>query len=185
MCVAARLYRCLMCLFRLFRLYVYSGFATEDQLNYVWEEVKYFFWGDREANFNIPSIHELRQQRKAGTTSSTNANGTNGSHQASGEETVVTEMDKLSILDCEDSAGLQPVMTHALDFISAAGFAKYSNYTPSFKHLLDYVLVQRRDFEVVRVAPMPSDEVLSEFTALPSAVLPSDHIAIAVDLRWK
>lgn len=181
----------------------HSGFATEDQLNYVWEEVKYFFWGDREANFNIPSIHELRQQRKATTTteeaihhgSSPNArSGADRSASPSklarteshGKEAELSgELHKLDIMACEDSAGLQPVMTHSLDFMSAAGFAKYSNYTPTFKHLLDYILVQRAHFETVRVAPMPSDEVLSEFTALPSPVMPSDHVAIAVDLRWK
>lgn len=164
----------------------FSGFATEDQLNYVWEEVKYFFWGDREANFNIPSIHELRQQRKTACSDAiTNAdNSANGSARTA-EMDLTDEVDKMDILQCEDSAGLQPVMSHALEFMSAAGFAKYSNYTPSFKHLLDYILVQRRHFEVVRVAPMPSDELLSEFTALPSAVMPSDHVAIAVDLRWK
>ena len=76
-------------------------------------------------------------------------------------------------------------MTHRLGLMSAAGFAPYSNYTPTFKQLLDYILVQERDFEVVRVAPMPSEQLFSEFEALPSAVIPSDHVAIAVDLRWK
>lgn len=180
-------YMCCMPYFHFRSIIFYSGFVTEDQLNYVWEEVKYFFWGDREANFNIPSIHELRQQRKAaGTTSNSASDLKHNNHQSnSTDENLITEIDKLNILESEDSAGLQPVMTHTLDFISAAGFAKYSNYTPSFKHLLDYVLVQRRDFEVMRVAPMPNDELLSEFTAMPSAVLPSDHVAIAVDLRWK
>lgn len=40
-----------------------SGFATEEQLNHVWEELKYFYWGDRESNFNFTSIHEARRLR--------------------------------------------------------------------------------------------------------------------------
>jgi hypothetical protein len=40
------------------------GQATEEQLNHVWEELKYFCWGDRESNFNFTSIHEARRLRQ-------------------------------------------------------------------------------------------------------------------------
>jgi hypothetical protein len=40
------------------------GQATEEQLNHVWEELKYFYWGDRESNFNFTSIHEARRLRQ-------------------------------------------------------------------------------------------------------------------------
>lgn len=160
-------------------LLLFSGFATEDQLNHVWEEVKHFFWGDREANFNFVSIHDHKEKRKKAEEDRTKALKDSGVDSA---EELAAEMNAMSVLD---SAGLQPVMKHHLGFFSAGGFAPYSNYTPSFKQLLDYILVQESCFEVVRVAPMPSDEVFAEFTALPSAVIPSDHVAIAVDLRWK
>lgn len=146
-------------------------------MNHVWEEVKHFFWGDREANFNFTSIHEHKEKRRQAE-EERRKNGEGGD----AVDALSEEVDCMSVLE---SAGLQPVVTHNLGLISAAGFAPYSNYTPSFKQLLDYILVQKRDFEVLRIAPMPSDEVFSEFTALPSAVIPSDHVAIAVDLRWK
>jgi len=145
----------------------------------VWEEVKHFFWGDREANFNFVSIHDHKEKRKKAEEERAKALKESGVDSA---EVLAAELSALSVLD---SAGLQPVITHRLGLFSAGGYAPYSNYTPSFKQLLDYVLVQESCFEVVRVAPMPSDEVFAEFTALPSAVIPSDHVAIAVDLRWK
>jgi hypothetical protein len=37
--------------------------------------------------------------------------------------------------------------------------------------------------EVVRVAPFPSHAQLSASRALPSETCPSDHVAVAVDLR--
>lgn len=147
----------------LFRLSI-SGFATDEQLNYVWEELKYFFWGDRETNFNFTSIHEARKQKQLAERADQQSEGAENS---------------------EMSAGLQPVMRHDLGLISAAGFPAFSNYTPTFQHCLDYVLVQERDFSVLRVAPCPGHEVLGEFTALPSAVIPSDHISIVVDLCFK
>jgi hypothetical protein len=39
------------------------------------------------------------------------------------------------------------------------------------------------EWETVRVAPFPSVAVLSADVGLPSPVFPSDHLAIAVDLR--
>lgn len=30
----------------------------------MWEELKYFYWGDRESNFNFTSIHEARRLRQ-------------------------------------------------------------------------------------------------------------------------
>lgn len=145
----------------------------------MWEEVKHFFWGDREANFNFVSIHDHKEKRRRAEEERAKALKESGVDSA---EALAHQLHALSVLN---SAGLQPVLRHRLGLFSAAGFAPYSNYTPSFKQLLDYVLVQESCFEVVRVAPMPTDEIFAEFTALPSAVIPSDHVAIAVDLRWK
>jgi hypothetical protein len=97
----------------------------------------------------------------------------------------VTCCDVCFLVDAEESAGLQEVMQHSLHLFSAAGYAPFSNYTPTFQHLLDYILVSEEDFTVQRVAHCPGHEVLGEFTALPSPVIPSDHISIAVDLCFK
>jgi hypothetical protein len=78
-----------------------------------------------------------------------------------------------------------PVLTHNLQLYSAAGFPPYTNFTGGFKDLLDYIYVEKDRFEVTRVAPFPSLEQLVENVALPSEVFPSDHIAVAVDLKLK
>lgn len=170
---------------------MFSGFVTEDQLNHVWEEIKYFSWGDRETNFSFTSIHEarqhsLRQQHADELVTLTDENDDNTLASSVDTDCLVEKMKKAS-LHCtnKESAGLQPVLTHRLGLVSAGGYPEFSNFTPSFQQLLDYVMVQDRHFEVLRAAPCPGSEVLSEFTALPSAVIPSDHISIVVDLKFK
>ena len=77
-----------------------------------------------------------------------------------------------------------PSLSHDLDIISAAGFPPHSNYTRDFKDVLDYIYIEPKQFKVVRVAPFPSEEVLSRNTALPSCAFPSDHLAVIVDLEF-
>lgn len=77
-----------------------------------------------------------------------------------------------------------PSLSHDLDIISAAGFPPHSNYTRDFKDVLDYIYIEPKHFKVVRVAPFPSEEVLSRNTALPSCAFPSDHLAVIVDLEF-
>jgi mRNA deadenylase 3'-5' endonuclease subunit Ccr4 len=55
----------------------------------------------------------------------------------------------------------------------------------AYKACLDYILVDKKQFEVVCSAPMPDVAVLSEFTALPSCVFGSDHVSIAADVRFR
>ena len=69
--------------------------------------------------------------------------------------------------------------------VSAAGLPAFTNYTRDFKDLLDYIFIEQSAFEVVRVAPFPAEAILAAQTALPSEFFPSDHVAIAVDLRFK
>ena len=79
---------------------------------------------------------------------------------------------------------LLPSLSHDLDIISAAGFPPHSNYTRDFKDVLDYIYIEPKQFKVIRVAPFPSEEVLSRNTALPSCAFPSDHLAVIVDLEF-
>ena len=88
-------------------------------------------------------------------------------------------------LSNENSGICLPNLTHDLNLISAAGFPLYSNYTKHFKDILDYIYIENDKCEILRVAPFPSEAVLSERTALPSKVFPSDHIAVAVDIKFR
>lgn len=76
-----------------------------------------------------------------------------------------------------------PTLHNNTRFISAGGYPQYTNYTGGFKDLLDYIFIETEYLHAVHVAPFPTVEVLSEHTALPSVVFPSDHLAVAVDVR--
>jgi 2',5'-phosphodiesterase len=89
------------------------------------------------------------------------------------------------VVDLSSAADLLPCLSHSLNLTSAAGYPPYTNFTSTFKDVLDYIFIPRDDFEAVRVAPFPSFDQLSQHTALPSIVFPSDHIAVVVDIRDK
>lgn len=82
------------------------------------------------------------------------------------------------------NVSLLPTLTHDLNIVSAAGFPTHTNYTRDFKDLLDYIYIEPSHFKILRVAPFPSEEVLSKHTALPSCAFPSDHLAVIVDLEF-
>lgn len=69
-------------------------------------------------------------------------------------------------------------------FKSACGCPKYTNYTVGFQACLDYIYYQCEALRVNDVVPLPSDEELMAYEAIPSPVLPSDHIALVASLEW-
>jgi len=97
--------------------------------------------------------------------------------------TVCADLAQMAIGDVADPVRLLGELRHDLDLESAAGFPAFTNYTTGFKDCLDYVLVQRARFQVLAVAPFPSEQVLSAAVALPSSVFPSDHVSVMVDLK--
>nr|ACH92481.1 FI09011p [Drosophila melanogaster]AOQ13855.1 CG31759-PC [synthetic construct] len=68
---------------------------------------------------------------------------------------------------------------------SAYGAPEYTHYTTLFAGCLDYVFYQNDRFEVLKVVPLPTEEELKANTAIPSAVFPSDHVALVADLKFK
>ncbi|CAH1175936.1 unnamed protein product [Phaedon cochleariae] len=67
---------------------------------------------------------------------------------------------------------------------SACGTPKYTNYTSMFADCLDYIYYETSNLAVSQVVPLPSHEEVTEHTALPSIVFPSDHIALISDMKW-
>ena len=94
-------------------------------------------------------------------------------------------------------------------FFSAAGTPKYTNYTEGFKDCLDYIFLEEGSATVeqvlqysilyqqfsyflpnfldlrisrTQVVPFPTEEELELHTAIPSIVMPSDHMAVVVDV---
>ncbi|KAF5270458.1 hypothetical protein FQA39_LY08336 [Lamprigera yunnana] len=85
--------------------------------------------------------------------------------------------------EAEAVEGLSVIQPLQLD--SACGTPKYTNFTKGFAACLDYIYYNKSSFEVTQIIPFPSDEELMEHVALPSVVLPSDHIALVADLKWR
>jgi hypothetical protein len=68
---------------------------------------------------------------------------------------------------------------------------EFTNYAVDFSETLDYVLaskpscVEEFGFEVISSAPVPPKSEMEEFVAMPNENMPSDHLSIACDLKWK
>lgn len=61
---------------------------------------------------------------------------------------------------------------------------EFTHYLQRFAAALDYIMVSQDTLKPVAWAAMPSEDVLKENVAMPSVVLPSDHIALVCDLEW-
>jgi mRNA deadenylase 3'-5' endonuclease subunit Ccr4 len=119
---------------------------------------------------------------KKAATRSSSSNNDNGSTSTSNNESNSSSSGSGS--GSGSNVSLLPTLTHDLDIVSAAGFPTHTNYTRDFKDLLDYIYIEPSQFKILRVAPFPSEEVLSKHTALPSCAFPSDHLAVIVDLEF-
>lgn len=59
----------------------------------------------------------------------------------------------------------------------------YTNYMMNYNGVIDHIFFEAKKFEFDRCIPMPTHAEVSEFVALPSCTIPSDHLALVVDLR--
>ncbi|XP_055616221.1 2',5'-phosphodiesterase 12 [Toxorhynchites rutilus septentrionalis] len=69
-------------------------------------------------------------------------------------------------------------------FQSACGCPKFTNYTVGFQACIDFIYYQSDALRVNDVVPLPSEEELLAYEAIPSPVFPSDHIALVASLEW-
>ena len=78
-------------------------------------------------------------------------------------------------------------MKHNLHFdsINPDPAVHCSNFVGDFEGVLDHIFYDQRKLEKKMVVPVPSREDLEANTALPSALYPSDHLAVVADLAWK
>jgi mRNA deadenylase 3'-5' endonuclease subunit Ccr4 len=96
-------------------------------------------------------------------------------------------MDRLRLYEHNNNDRF-PLLQHSLSLHSAAGYPTYSNFTVDFQDLLDYIYVSSDLFagpESISPLPLPSYDILTENTAIPSECFPSDHLPIAVDVHFK
>ena len=75
--------------------------------------------------------------------------------------------------------------SHNYELESACGYPTYTNYVSGFSGCLDYIYIEQDKLKTTQVVPMPTHEEVTQYTALPNVVFPSDHIALVCDLTWK
>ena len=79
---------------------------------------------------------------------------------------------------------IKNLLIHSLNLTTYADF-KYTNYMGSFNCVLDYIFYEQNQFNLKRVVDMPTHEQVIENVALPSSKIPSDHLAVILELEWK
>lgn len=75
-------------------------------------------------------------------------------------------------------------LRHNLDLSVYKEF-QYTNYVIGFQDVLDHLFYDNTAVELIRAIPMPTKEKITEFVALPSKYVPSDHLAIIFDFKMK
>lgn len=76
-------------------------------------------------------------------------------------------------------------LRHDFHFQNVTGVEHCTNFTSTFKAVLDYIMIDSEQLVADRVVPLPPVSELSEFIALPSVYFPSDHVALVADIKWK
>ncbi|XP_053699293.1 2',5'-phosphodiesterase 12 [Sabethes cyaneus] len=84
----------------------------------------------------------------------------------------------------EEEAVRGVTLSQPFQFQSACGCPKYTNFTVGFQACIDYIYYQSDVLRVNDVVPLPSEEELLAYDAIPSPVFPSDHIALVASLEW-
>ncbi|CAF3222392.1 unnamed protein product [Rotaria sp. Silwood2] len=59
----------------------------------------------------------------------------------------------------------------------------YTNYMLNYHGVIDHIFYGSKKFNFHRTIPMPTHEEVTEFTALPSGKIPSDHLALVIELE--
>ncbi|CAF3786654.1 unnamed protein product [Adineta steineri] len=84
----------------------------------------------------------------------------------------------------EDYATLIKDFNHnsSLELSTYSQYA-YTNYMLNFHGVIDHIFFEGKKFQFKRCIPMPTHEEVTEFSALPNCKLPSDHLAVVIELE--
>lgn len=69
-----------------------------------------------------------------------------------------------------------------VDFSTYSAYA-YTHYKLVFHDVLDHIFFESRRFRFERSIPMPTHEEVTEFKAIPSRHIPSDHLAVVLEVQ--
>lgn len=99
---------------------------------------------------------------------------------------IVREILNFTLLNiAEEEEAIEGIhLRQQFQLASACGTPKYTNFTAGFADCLDYIYYEKTKLSVEQVIPLPTNEELTQNTALPSIVFPSDHISLVADLKF-
>ncbi|KAL3807569.1 hypothetical protein ACHAXA_000694 [Cyclostephanos tholiformis] len=60
----------------------------------------------------------------------------------------------------------------------------FTHYIEAFSGTLDYILVTN-NFEVEKTGATPTRDLVKKFIAMPNEFMPSDHVSLVCDLKWR
>ena len=60
---------------------------------------------------------------------------------------------------------------------------EFTHHVEGFIGILDYIFHSENDFEVIQTAPLPTIAFMPD--PLPTGEIPSDHISLVCDLKWR
>jgi mRNA deadenylase 3'-5' endonuclease subunit Ccr4 len=60
----------------------------------------------------------------------------------------------------------------------------FTHYIEAFSGTLDYILVTN-NFEVVKTGATPTRDLIKKYIAMPNECMPSDHVSLVCDLKWR
>jgi mRNA deadenylase 3'-5' endonuclease subunit Ccr4 len=60
----------------------------------------------------------------------------------------------------------------------------FTHFVETFAGTLDYILMTK-NFEVVKSGPTPTREDMQKFVAMPNECMPSDHVSLVCDVKWR
>lgn len=106
------------------------------------------------------------------------------SHRQDGDQ---ARRNPLDVDSSKDDFAAAPHITHDFSFLNVAPTEEkyYTNYTPGFKDVLDYIFIDKEQLEVAFPPSIATEDELSAEIAIPSSLFPSDHIPLVTDIRFK
>jgi len=80
--------------------------------------------------------------------------------------------------------GVDAPLSHGLNFKHAIESRRYTNYAASFYAHIDHSFVSADTLTVTQVLGEPDHEKVTKYTAIPSKIAPSDHVAQVFDIEY-
>ncbi|EPY26544.1 hypothetical protein AGDE_11217 [Angomonas deanei] len=142
-----------------------------EKIHHSWEKGKLFFWGcDRQLGYSGETLESVAVS------------------EAISEEAAATKkrvVEERAPLETCFSQSLVAKLRLTDAYFRMDPSLPWTNYTLSFKEVVDYIMFSGDNLDVTQTIPIPSEAELSEQYALPNKNYPSDHVALIADLLMK